>query len=444
MLSLTLVGFMTGIAGRGFAQGFIRDTEIENTIRVYSAPIFEAADLDVRVVQVTLVNDKRLNAFVAGGQKIFLNTGLLMQADHAGQVMGVIAHEAGHITGGHLARFREGLENAETLSLVSLVLGIPAAILAGRGDVAAASSALGQHLATRSLLQYTRSMEQSADQAAVNFLDAAGVSSRGLEEFMRKLERQDVIYSDSQNSYTRTHPLSKDRVAFVQNHLAISRFADAKLPPEFEVMHERMRAKLRGFLLPPEEVANIYREDNNSVYARYARSISLMKQHRVDEAIALARQLADEHPGDAFFHELMGDIYKDAGRLRDAIAPYEKALEILPWAALIHRALAQVQIELDEPELYRKAIEHLKEALRYEPQDTLSWRLQATAYHRLGDIPNATLAQAELSIRTGKAKAAQRQAVKAQELLPQGSPGWLRAQDIEFQARKLENKQNNN
>ena len=443
---ILIMGLVSGSLASAFAQGrsmnFIRDTEIENTIRVYSAPIFTAANLDIKAIRIHLVNDKTLNAFVANGQQIFINTGLLMQAENPEEVIGVIAHETGHITGGHLARFQEGLDAAQAQSIAALILGVPAAILTGRGDVAAAALALGGHVGQRSILKYTRSMEQAADQAALDFLDDSQISSDGLLRFLTRVKDTEKLYSANQNEYTRTHPLTKNRLDHIENHLQISKYAKDRLPRSFILLHERMHAKLRGYLLPESELKAFYPSSDLSVPAQYARAINLMRQHKTKDALKITNQLIKNSPADPFFYELKGDILRDSGELQNSIAPYEKALEILPWAALLHISLAHVQIELNTPEYYAQAITNLRAALRYEPSTLRAWKLLANAYGRTGDIGNAALAQAELADRSGDKSAALNHSAKAQKLLPVGSPGRLRAEDIEYRAKKKSDAEN--
>ncbi len=414
----------------------VRDTEIENTIRVYAAPIFDAADLDPAAVRIHLVNSSVLNAFVANGQRIFVHTGLLLRAESAGQVIGVLAHEVGHITGGHLARFRDGLDSAQTTAIASLLLGIPAAIATGRADIAIAASALGQQVGQRQLLQYTRGMEQSADQAATTYLDRAGISAEGFREFLEILLEQSKLYSAGTNAYTQTHPLSQDRIEFIANHLKASTAAHEPLNKTYTRLHERMRAKIAGYTLSPGEVATRYPPEDTSTPAYYAHAMSLMQQSHADEALKYMAILLEREPENAFFYELKGDILRDSGRLEESLDPYRKAVEILPWAALIRLSLASSLVDLNNPDYEDEAEKNLNEALRYEPWLTSAWRSLATIYSRRNDTGNLALAQAEETIRTRRADAAKLHAKKAMDILPEGSAGWLRAQDILVQANK--------
>lgn len=419
----------------------VRDTEIENTLRVYAAPIFNAAGLDAAAVRIHLVRDDSLNAFVANGQRIFFHTGLLSRAETPDEVIGVLAHEAGHITGGHLARFNDGIRDASNSNLAALLIGIPLALVTQNGEVAAAAASLGSQISTRQILAFTRSNEQSADQAAVDFLDMAGMSSRGLLQFMKVMMEQNAAFTTSASPYAQTHPLSADRIAFFENHLANSRFANAELEPFYQRLHNRMRAKIFGYLSPSNRVLSTYDapetlDDDASINALYARAIALMRDSRIDEAVAAATRLINAAPEDAFFYELRANILRDGARLIEAIEDYEKALDILPWAALIRLNLSQTLVELNDTDLDDQAEIHLREALRYEPWLVSAWRLLATIYGRRGDFGQTALAQAEEAIYRSQKQQALGHARRALDLLPEGSPSWLRAQDIEIQAQR--------
>ncbi len=408
----------------------IRDTEIENTIRAYIAPLFRAAGLDIGTVRITLVNDRRLNAFVTGGQHIFVHTGLLIRAEHPGQVIGVLAHEIGHIVGGHLARTKENLRNATARGVIAMVLGGAVAVASGNPAGLAAGLSAGTTVAKRSLLSYTRTMERSADQFALDLLEQTGQSARGMLEFLEILKAQEAIYSGGGDIYLRSHPLTKDRIDFVRAHLARSKYTDVPIPENLMTMHHRMRGKLIGFLRPPAQVLQTYKEDDPGIEARYARAIAYSRMHELAKGLEIVDALLKKSPRDPFLHELKGDMLTDAGRTEEAMAAYQKAIDILPWAALIRVNLARLQIEKNEPDLNHAAIANLEQALRYEPELATAWRLAATAWGRLGNRGRAAHALAEEAFLRGDREIARRRAEQAMKLLPEGSPSWLRAQDI--------------
>jgi predicted Zn-dependent protease len=265
-----LAGVVAAIGPPGFAPAhaqqkisFVRDAEVEATIREYATPLFAAAGLDPAAIRVHLVNDPSLNAFVANGLNMFINTGLLVRSDHAGQVVGVIAHETGHISGGHLARLRDGLAGATTESILAMVLGAAAAVATGRPDAGAAIIMGGTHVAERGLLRYSREMERSADQAGANLLERTQQSSRGLMEFLDILADQELIAVGRQDPYVRTHPISRERVEFIRNFLTTSRYTETPIPADFAEKHRRMKAKLLGFI-DPGRALQVYKENDAS------------------------------------------------------------------------------------------------------------------------------------------------------------------------------------
>ncbi|MFQ5973339.1 MAG: M48 family metalloprotease [Alphaproteobacteria bacterium] len=429
-----LAALAPGVAlAQGRSISFIRDAEIEGTIRDYATPIFSVAGLGAEAVRIHIINDPGLNAFVAGGQRIFLNTGLLMRAQHPGQVMGVIAHETGHISGGHLVRLQDALAQARAKSIAAFILGAAAAVVTGEAGAMGAITSGGSQIATRELLQYSRTQEASADAAAMSFLDGIGMSSRGLLEFFEILAQEETLRVGRQSPYVRSHPLSRSRMVTVANHLTLSRYADVPPPADLVERHDRMRAKLLGFLRPLSDVLRIYPETDTSVPARYAQSIALFRQARLEPALALIDSLIAEAPEDPFFHELKGQMLFENGRVAAAAAPYEEAVRLAPDEPLLRMSLAQVLIELNDPALLPEAKGHLESALLEEPQLGSAWRYLVVAHGRLGEKAEMSLAQAEFALIQGDDDVARIMAERAESELPAGSPGWVRAQDIQAQ-----------
>jgi predicted Zn-dependent protease len=280
--------------GPAGAATMIRDAEIEETIARLARPILDAARLDPESIDIFVLRDDRLNAFVAGGQNLFINTGLLIRSESAEQVAGVIAHEAGHIAGGHLSRAVAARERATVESLIGAVLGAAAAV-AGAPQVGTAIMAGGATVAQRGILAFSRSQEQAADQAAIGFLASAGRSPRGLLEFLRILDNQNLRISNSDsNAFLRTHPLTRERVAFLEQQVEASRFRDTPTEPGLAEAHARMVAKLDAFLAEPNAALRRYRGDG--LADRYAQAVAYFRLSQVDRALALLDGLAKERP----------------------------------------------------------------------------------------------------------------------------------------------------
>jgi predicted Zn-dependent protease len=418
----------------------IRDAEIETIIRGYATPLFQAAGLSPQAITVYLIEDKSLNAFVTEGLNMFIYTGLLMRSEDPLQVIAVIAHETGHITGGHVIGRGVQSENAMLKLLATQLLGIGAALVTKQPGAGAAVAAAGHDIALKGFLSYTRSQEQSADQTAMRLLKATGQSPRGMADFLRILEDQEILLATSQDPYLRTHPVTKDRIAFAEQALRESPYAETPAPADLTAQHERMRAKLTGFLDSPSRVFRKYPESDTSVPARYARAIAHFRQPNLDEALPLMDQLIAEQPADPFFRELKGQMLFENGRAAEALPEYEAAKKLRPDSPQLRLALAQVQIESDDRNLDRAALTNLEEVLRREPDNAFAWRLAATAHGRLGDKGMTSLALAEGALARGRLGDAREQAKRAQGLLPENSPGWLRAQDVANLAERLQAK----
>lgn len=418
-------------------RSFIRDAEVENTIRAYASPLFQAAGLDPDGVRIHLLVDPTLNAFVANGQNMFFHTGLLVRSETPSQLIGVIAHETGHIAGGHLVRIQDAVGNASSEALMGLLLGAALGAATGRGDVAGAVMMGSQEVATRNLMSFSRTQEASADAAGLSYLDATGQSAKGLLEFFEILGDQELLVSARQDPYVRTHPLTRDRVANVRDFVAHSRFSNAPARPEFVEMHRRMRAKLFAFLESPVRTYQRYKESDNSIESRYARAIAAYRKPDMDTALPLIDGLIAERPKDPYFWELKGQMLFENGRGAEALEPYRKSVALLPGNTLLETELAQVEVEQEDASLLNDAKTHLNKALQSEPDNHSAWRLLAIAHGRLGDEGMAAYAMAEQTLLEGKLSDAAYHAGKAERLLPRSGPIWLRIQDIKERATQV-------
>ncbi|MDA0306322.1 MAG: M48 family metalloprotease [Proteobacteria bacterium] len=429
-LVLLAVAIVSGAApARAQGISLIRDAEIENAIRIFAAPIFRAAKLNASSIKIHLVNDSALNAFVTGGQRVFINTGLITAAKSPGQIIGVIAHETGHIAGGHLVRIRNQINKSSTAAIVATVLGA-VAIGAGRGDIGAAVIAAGQGIATRDFLKYTRTQEAAADQAGLKYLDQAGISSQGFLDFMKLLGEQELLVPGQQDPYVRTHPLNRNRVSNIDNHVAHSPHTGKRLPAKYDALFKRARAKLVGFYNSIGMTRRFYKESDNSLESRYARAIAQYRKPNLAKATELIDGLLAEHPNDPYFWELKGQMNFENGDAKKALPAYQKAVDLLPLNGLIRRDLARVQLAMNDPALLDAAILNLRHAISRERDSPFNWRQLAIAYGRKGDKGHSSLALAEAALLNHKASEARYHAGLVERLFPRGSREWIQAQDI--------------
>jgi len=411
---------------------FVRDAETEAIIAEYATPIFAAAGLDPAAVRVYLIEDDSINAFVAGGMNLFIYTGLLLKAESPNQLAGVIAHETGHIMGGHLARAREAMRNATIEAMVACVLGVGAAAASGQGGVASACQ-LGRDVGLRTLLQYSRTQESAADQAGLALLEATGQSPRGTMEFLKILTKQEALQTGQQDPYLRSHPLTQERIQAVAHNLDQSRYADKTDSPQAIARFNRVQAKLRGYT-EAGRLQNYYKASDASLEARYAWAVAYhYKLHRPQKALALIDSLIAENPEDPYFQELKGEILLEGGKAAAALPFYQKATEAVPNSAVMRFGYGQALLAPEDAALTKQAIVQLEQVVRLEPKYASAWRALATAYGRDGQEPMAWLALAEEAAAQGGPKAkkqAKDQCQRAMQALPEGSPAWLRAQDI--------------
>ncbi len=433
LLALLVMG--SAFAPQGAAQSVpqrivtIRDAETERFIRRLADPLFRAAGVDPALVRLTLIQNRAINAFVSTGNRLFIHTGLIQQSDGAAELAGVLAHETGHIAGGHLARLPEEMRAAMIRSVAALLLGGAAAAATGQGGALAAGMLGGQAAAMGELFAFTRQQEQAADQAAVAYLDRVGWTARGIERLLERLLEQELLAVGRQDPYFRTHPLSRDRLEFIRDHLARSRHADAPIPAEIEQRFAMVRAKLDGFIDAPQATFRRWPESDASAPARYARAIALFRSGRGAEAVAMLDALIREQPANPFLHELKGQVLFEGGQVAEAIPPYTQAVRLAPEEGLIRLNLARALMEAGDPAQLRQAVGELEVALRTERESPFVWRQMAVAQGRLGNMPQADLALAEEALLLGDARAARMLATRAEGALPPG-PQRLRAQDL--------------
>ncbi len=415
----------------------IRDAEIEQLLRDYTSPILRAAGLAQQNIQIVIINERSFNAFVMDGRRIFVNFGALMDSKTPNEIIGVLAHESGHIAGGHLARLREELSNAQTASIIALLLGVGAIAAGARsgggsgiGQAAPAAIMAPQEMIRRTLLSYQRAQEESADRAAVKFLTATGQSPKGMADTFRRLSEQIMFIAQNADPYSQSHPMPKERVAALDELARTSPYWDRKDAPELQLRHDMMRAKLSGFTERPETVARRYPISDTSLPARYARAISAYRHSDIRSAQAQIDGLIAAQPNNPYFHELKGQALLENGRAAEAVPPLRRAAALAPNAALIRVMLAQALISSGEKQYAEEAIGILRVAMQREPDLPDVYSQLAIAYGRKGDIPQADLASAQAAMARGDLKTARELAARAKNRFPTGSPGWVKADDI--------------
>jgi predicted Zn-dependent protease len=412
------------------AQSILRDAETETFLADISRDLIVAAGLDPANVKVVLIGDPSINAFVAGGQIVYIHSGLIEAADDANQVQGVIAHELGHIAGGHIVRFGEGAQVATGITLVSLLLGA-AAMAAGAGEAGMAILSGGQQAAMGKFLAFTRTQESSADQAGARYLAKAGLSGRGSLDFFRKLQNQEYRLAIPQNDgYGRTHPLTGDRMAALEQTYKAAPNWEKPGDPAIEKRFARIKAKLLGFTQDPTRTLQVYPESDQSVPAHYARAYAWHRGAYPDKAQQEVAALVAADPGDPYFLELQGQILLESGRPTDAITPLRAAVRRSGGQPMIAVMLGHALIATEDKQYFGEAKQILRSAVNRDNDNPFAWYQLGIIYDREGDRPRAALATAERFNLIGNARGALTNARVAMNGLSAGTPDWIRAQDI--------------
>lgn len=424
-----------------FAQSILRDAETEALFADMSADIIRAAGLQPRHVQIVLINDKEINAFVAGGQIVYIHSGLITAAKNANEVQGVIAHELGHVAGGHVVRINEGARAATSISILSLLLGA-AAIAAGAGDAGVGILAAGQQAALGKFLAFSRTQESSADAAAARYLAQAGISGRGLISFFKTLQNVEFRYAIPQDdSYGRTHPLTGERIAALQQVVERDPAWNKPSDPAIEARFQRVRAKLMGFVADPPQTLLTYPVSDTSIPARYARAYAWHRSAYPEKALEEVASLLRSVPHDPYFLELKGQILLESGRPLEALPVLREANRLTLSQPLVASLFGHALIATEDKANLAEAARVLKAAVAKDNENPFAWYQLGVVYERNGDLPRAQLATAERYSLEGRPNLALPSAEAAMAGIPAGTPDWIRAQDIAMASRgQLENR----
>lgn len=411
------------------AQGLIRDAEIEETLREWVDPIIEVSGLVPADVQLYIINDSSLNAFVANGQRIHIHTGLLIEAESAAQIKGVLGHETCHIACGHTVARVRAAEVAMRPALVSIGLGI-LAIAAGEPGAGAALIGSSGQFAALNFYVHTRAEESAADAAAVKYLSALGQSPAGIVEFFEKFRYQEVLSNAKRYPYFRSHPLASDRIRTVRALAEATGLMDQP-PTEREVkQYQMMRAKLIGFLDTPLRVRRDYPATDTSEPARYARAISAYRNSDIPLALSETESLIVDEPDNPYFYELKGQILFESGRAAESVEPLARSLELKPGQPLLLIAYARSLNARNAPGDTEAAEAALHDALIAEPENAFAWQQMAITYENEGLRAKAQLATAESAYWVGDIVRANAFARRAAQSLDKSTIDFRRADDI--------------
>lgn len=437
-LFIALAAALCVLAAPLSAQSRLRDAETEALLADMIEPLVEASELEPGNVELVLINDQSINAFVAGGQVVYVHAGLINAAESATEVQGVLAHELGHITAGHVARFEERTKGMQGMTLLSLLAGVGAVLAGAPPEAGFGLFGVGMQAGVANFLSFNRNQEAATDLAGARYLSGAGISGRGMLTFFDRLRNLEIRRGYSQAdeaAYGRTHPLSGDRIATLRELLEDDPAWDAPEDPELQARFLRARAKLYGYLAEPARTLNLYPESDKSLPARYARAYAFHKDAQIDKALAEADGLLAQDPDNPYYLELKGQVLLESGRPVEALTPLRRATELTRSQPLIASIFGHALIATEDKANFPEAEQVLRAAVGRDRLNPFAWYQLGVVYAARGDIPRARLASAEQQVMTRAYPSALRNAAAAEAGLPRGSPDWIRAQDIALQAR---------
>lgn len=428
--AMTAVGMTLAAASPASAQNAVRDTEIEAIVHQWSDPVFTAMGLEPSEIEILLISENDLNAFATRGRIMGLNTGLILRTRTANELLGVIAHEAGHIKNRHT--LRDGAQQAGMQPLLMTMALGALAIAAGAPQAGAVLLGNSQYFGTLSALRYMTHQEGEADNTGARALERAGESGRGLVTFFENFRSQEVFSDARRYPYFRSHPLSSDRIENLRRFVAEQSNYGKVDSPERVAEHALVLAKIHAFMDAPNSTLRAYPEADTSYPARYARAIAWYRDGQTERALNAVGALLEEQPQNPYLWELKGQILFEEGRPIEAVAAHQQSVDLKPDAPLLRINLAHAMIETQDQAQLALAVNQLKLATSMEDDNTLAWRLLSQAYASQGKEGEARLASAEMYFAMGAADQATQFALRARDLLEPGTTEWTRAMDIVF------------
>src|SRR6266576_3769420 len=429
---------MSALAQQAKGLPVTRDTEAEQLLREYTRPILRSAGLEKQNIQIVIIKESVFNAFVADGRHIFVNYGAMMQSETPNQIIGVMAHETGHLAGGHLSKMREQMAQAQTQMIIAMLLGAGAMVAGARSgssngglaNAGAAAIAGPQEMIRRTLISYVRQQEENADRAGVKFLTATGQSAKGMYETFKRFTNESLFAAHGADPYVQSHPMPAERVAALEEIARSSPYWDKKDDAALQLRHDMVRAKISAFMERQDTVYRRYPLSNDSLPARYAHAIATYRHGDLRTALAQIDALIQVQPANPYFYELRGQALLEGGKPAEAIAPLRKAVQLSNNAPLIEMLLGQALVGTDNKAYTEEAIAILRTAVARETEVPLGYSQLAMAYGRKGDYAQADLASAQAAYLRGDNKTARDLASRAKTRFAVGTPGWVKADDI--------------
>lgn len=436
LAAVALLGVSRPTLAQTFSPGTVlEDTEIGITLQAYAKPLMIAGGLPPGSIAIRMVVDDSINAFATQGNNIYFHTGLLLRAKNSNEVIGVMAHEIGHIAAGHVVMVASDMAAPNAISLLATLLGVAVGVASGNPEAGMAVMMGGQRAALGSFFSFSRGQESRADQFAIRVLNESHQSTKGLRDFFERLQGEELLVTANRDPYWGTHPVNRDRMSTIEGNMQTSPYTNVPLDPELERQHRRMIAKLFAFIKPQITTLQRYPVTDKSVEARYARAIAYYRRGQFDKAFPEVDNLLAELPDDPFFWQIKGDMNMSRAKVEDAIIAYRESLKRMPDAPEILTALAHAAVESGNPEHAKEAQAALKHALNLDAENPGAWDLLARSYSQSNETGLSAYAAAERAILLGDFGDVARYSLQAEKLLEKDTPTWYRLQDIKVLAQ---------
>lgn len=419
---------------------YIRDDEIEKFLKDISSSIFSAAGLDPDSIKIIIVNDSSINAFVSGGQKLFIHTGLINEADDVSGLIGVIAHETGHIKGAHVIQKDQNIKEANIGSIAGYVLGLGTVLAGAPPEAGMAIGSAGQNIAARNFLSYSREYENAADTVALTVLKEINISPKGLIEILRRLQAKQKISGDISDPYLLTHPVSEERINYIQTFIRDNPGVDKTVPQDLENRFKMVKAKVMGFLSDPDKTRAYY-QGQTGKDAIYARAIAFHKEAKFAESSVLVDQLISSEPENPYFNELKAQFLFEKGDIEQSIEQYRKVLALLGNSALIRLKLSESLLATNSQKNWQEATGQLKAALAQEPRNITTLEKLGIAYGKLNKLGDSYLYLAESAVISENRINAKKYLALAEQNIDKKSQNEVKLNDLKKELDQLLDKE---
>jgi predicted Zn-dependent protease len=349
--------------------------------------------------EVFAVKDSSINAFALPGGFIGFHTGLLVSAETDSEVASVMGHETGHVLQRHLARQMDRQTTNTMIALAGILLG---ALAASRNPGAAAGLMQGgQAVAVNNQLSYSRDAEREADRIGFQILAASGYDVNGAPGFFQRLQKATGIMDSGVPSYVRTHPLTTDRIADMQDRARNIANRNVPTAVEFYFIKARARMEQSGSSSQLYDLKNTFESlskqssSGKQMEGFYGLALVAQKQGKLEQATSYlqqARNLANNAsaPGSPILQQSLSlditasELALARGKADEALQIAQATLKAYPESYAAGAAMMSAYLKLGRT---NDAINWLRARTRLQPNEVVWWGMLSNAYDQAKNVP---------------------------------------------------------